>query len=111
MTLTLRPAEDRLKYRNELHRYAGVIHTLGTLQVIPRDVQDQVRTGKKGVYLDGMLAFLDVLKLAQNIGVLPQTLAQCRLLFFNLRNYKSSSLLQSRSDGIEGDGPICLKCI
>lgn len=75
MTLTLRPAEDPLKYHNELHRYAGVIHTFGTLQLAPRDVQDQVRTGEKGVYLDGTLALLDMLKLAQNIGVLPQTMA------------------------------------
>ena len=108
--MTLRPAADRLKYHNELHRYAGVIHTLGTSHLVPRDVQDQVRTGEKGVYLDGTLAPFDVLQLAQNIGVLPQTLAQCRLLSFDLRDYKSSNLLQSRSDSIEGDGPICLKC-
>ena len=110
MTLSLRPAEDGLEYRNELHRDAGIIHTLGTLHLAARDVQDQVRTGEKGVNLDGMLALFDVLKLAQNIGVIAQTLAQCRLSALCLRKYNSSSLLQSRSDSIEGDGPIRLKC-
>lgn len=106
MTLALRPGDDRLEYHNELHRYAGVVQTLGTFQLVLGDVQDQVCAGKKGVYLDGALALLDGLKLAQNIGVLPQAPAQRRLPLFKMRDCGSSSLFQSRRDSVQGDGLI-----
>ena len=81
VTLALAPGEQCLKYHNELHRHVRVVQTVDTSQLVLGDVQDQVRAGKEGVYPDWALAFLDGLKLAQNIGILPQTLAQCWLLF------------------------------
>ena len=40
LTLALGPGEDRLEYHNELHRYTGVVQTLGTFQLVLGDVQD-----------------------------------------------------------------------
>lgn len=110
MTLTLGPGEDCLKYHNELHRYARVVQTLGTFQLVLGDVQHQVHAGKKGVCLDGALALLNGLKLAQSVGVLPQARAQCRLSLFKVRDCGSSSLFQSRRDSIQRDGLIGLEC-
>lgn len=109
MTLALGPGEDRLEYHDELHHYAGVVETLGTFQLVLGDVQDQVRAGKEGVGLDGALALLDGLKLAQNIGVLPQAPAQRRLSSFKMRDCGSGGLFQSRRDSIQGDGLIGLE--
>lgn len=71
ITLALGPGEQFLKYHNELHRYVRVVQTVVTFQLVLGDVQDQVRAAKEGVYPDWALAFLDGLKLAQNIGILP----------------------------------------
>ena len=109
MTLALGPGEDCLEYHNELHRYAGVIQTLGAFQLILSDVKDQVRAGKKGVYLDRLLALLDGLKLAQNIGILPQASTLRQLSLFKVRVCGSRSLFQSRRNSIQGDGLIGLK--
>lgn len=108
MTLALRPGEDCLKYHNKLHRHAGVIQAVATFQLVLGDVQDQVRAGKKGVYLDRALALLDGLKLAQNIDVLPQAPAQRWLSWFKVRGCESSSLFHSRRDSIQGDRLIGL---
>lgn len=64
LTLALRPGENHLEYHNKLHRYTGVVQTSGTFQLVLGDVQDQVRAGKKGVYLHRPLALLNGLKLA-----------------------------------------------
>ena len=108
MTLVLRPGEQCLEYHNELHRHVRVVQTMDTVQLVLGDVQNQVRARKEGVYPDWALAFLDGLKLAQNIGILPQTLALCRLLF-NVHECGSSSLFQSRRDSVQGDGVIDLR--
>ena len=108
VTLALGPGEQCLKYHNELHRHVRVVQTVDTFQLVLGHVQDQVRAGKEGVYPDWALAFFDGLKLAQNIGILPQTLAQCRLLF-NLHECGLSSLFQSRRDSVQGDGVIDLR--
>lgn len=85
ITLTLRPGENHLEDHKELHRYAGVVETLDAFQLVLGDVQDQVCAGEKGVNLDGALALLDGLKLAQNICILLQTSAQCRSSLFQMR--------------------------
>ena len=100
MTLALGPGEQCLKYHDELHRHVRVVQTVDTFQLVLGDVQDQIRAAKKGVYLDWALAFLDGLQLAQNVGILAQTLAQCRL-FFNVHECGLSSFLQSRRDSVE----------
>ena len=92
MTLVLGPGEDRSEDHNELHCYAGVVQTLDAFQLLLGHVQDQVRAGKKGVYLDWALTVFDGLKLAQDIGVVPQTSAQRGLSLFETRDCGSSSL-------------------
>lgn len=88
----MEPGEDRLEYHTELYYYVGVVQTFGTFKLVLGDVQDKVHAGKKGVYLDGALALLDGLKLAQNIGVFLQAPAQRRLSLFKMRDCGSSSL-------------------
>ena len=72
---------------------------MDTSQLV-RDVQDQVRADQEGDYPDWALALLDGCTLAQTIGILPQILEQCRLLF-NVQECGSSSLFQPRRDSVQ----------
>lgn len=49
MELVFGPGADHLKYYDELHRYAEVVLTLSICQLVLGSIQDEVRTGKKGV--------------------------------------------------------------
>ena len=70
IALSLGPGKYSLEYHDELHRHAGIVEALGTLQLVLGGVQDEICAGKKSVHLYGMLALFDNLKLTENIGVL-----------------------------------------
>ena len=81
---------------------------MSTAELVLGVFHDQARTGKKSVHLDGTLALFDGLKLAQDIGVLPQASAQRRLSLLEVGNRGWSSLFQPRGDSVQRDENMVL---
>lgn len=72
----LSPGKDCLIYHDKLHQYAGIMMAFGTSGLTFGHAENQICTGQQSIRLDRMLALLDGLKLAQNIGVLPEAIAR-----------------------------------